>query len=96
MHLNGKLAFVRRHRRAVLEYTLFVSLDREAIIPMAHVNGGDEDVEARLNGARELPATSKTGNIDLPFEERTEAKTADLRRQIALYQSILDRRHFSN
>ena len=51
------------------------------------------DIEARLAEAQEMLEGLQSGNLYIgqPFEGRTEAKIHDLRRQIAEYQSILDK-----
>jgi hypothetical protein len=56
---------------------------------------GDDEIRAKLVEAQEMLEALQSGNlhIDHPFEGRTEAKIYDLRRQIAEYQSILDKRH---
>jgi hypothetical protein len=52
------------------------------------------DIEAKLAEAREFLAALQSGNLHIgaPSEGRTEAKIADLQRQIAEYQAILDKR----
>jgi hypothetical protein len=58
-------------------------------------DSGNEDIEAKLAEAREFLEALEGGKLHIgaPFEDRTEAKMYDLRRQIAMYQSILDKRH---
>jgi hypothetical protein len=53
-----------------------------------------DDIRAKLDEAQEMLDVLQSGNLHIgrPFEGRTEAKIADLRRQIAEYQSILDKR----
>jgi hypothetical protein len=55
--------------------------------------GFREDIETKLAEAREMLEGLQSGvlHIGQPFEGRTDAKIYDLRRQIAEYQSILDR-----
>ena len=52
-----------------------------------------DDIKATLAEAETFLAGLRGGdlNIGLPFEGRTEAKIADLQRQITQYQSILSR-----
>jgi hypothetical protein len=59
------------------------------------VSDSVDDIKAKLAEAEEFLEGLRSGNlyIGLPFEGRTEAKMADLQRQIAMYRSILDRRH---
>jgi len=53
------------------------------------------DIIAELAEAREFLAVLESGSVHIgsPFEGRTEAKIFDLNRQIAMWQSILERRH---
>jgi len=55
----------------------------------------DEDINAKLAEAQEFLKALEGGNLHIgtPHEGRTEAKIYDLKRQIAMYQSILDKRH---
>jgi hypothetical protein len=55
----------------------------------------DEDINAKLVEAREFLEALESGKLHIgaPHEGRTEAKIYDLKRQIAMYQSILDKRH---
>ena len=55
----------------------------------------DEDVNAKLAEARNFLEALEGGKLHIgaPHEGRTEAKIYDLKRQIAIYQSILDKRH---
>jgi hypothetical protein len=55
----------------------------------------DEDLRTRIADAQGFLEALEGGNIHIgtPFEGRTEAKVYDLRRQIAMYQSIIDQRH---
>jgi hypothetical protein len=57
--------------------------------------GSDEDLRTRIADAQGFLEALEGGNIHIgtPFEGRTEAKVYDLRRQIAMYQSIIDQRH---
>ena len=57
--------------------------------------GSDEDLRTRIADAQGFLEALEGGNIHIgtPFEGRTEAKIYDLRRQIAMYQSIIDQRH---
>ncbi len=56
-----------------------------------------DDIETKLAEAKEFRDGLRSGNLHIgaPFEGRTEAKIADLERQIAMYQAILDRRYTS-
>jgi len=53
------------------------------------------EIETKLAEAQEMLEGLQSGHLHVggPFEGRTEAKIHDLRRQIAEYQSILDKRH---
>jgi hypothetical protein len=57
--------------------------------------GSDEDLRIKIADAQGFLEALEGGNIHIgtPFEGRTEAKIYDLRRQIAMYQSIIDQRH---
>jgi hypothetical protein len=57
--------------------------------------GSDEDLRTKIADAQGFLEALEGGNIHIgtPFEGRTEAKIYDLRRQIAMYQSIIDQRH---
>jgi hypothetical protein len=57
--------------------------------------GSDEDLRIKIADAQGFLEALEGGNIHIgtPFEGRTEAKINDLRRQIAMYQSIIDQRH---
>jgi hypothetical protein len=59
---------------------------------MAH--SANDDIEAKLIEAQEMLAALEGGNLHIgrPFEGRTEAKMYDLRRKIAEYQAILDKK----
>jgi hypothetical protein len=52
-----------------------------------------DDIRAKQTEAQKLLQALQTGplHIGAPFEGRTEAKITDLRRQIAEYQSIIDK-----
>lgn len=54
----------------------------------------EDEIEVRMTEAQEMLRGLESGNLHIggPFEGRTEAKMHDLRRQIAEYQAILDRR----
>jgi hypothetical protein len=54
----------------------------------------DEDIRARLAEDEDFLTALQSGNLHIgrPSEGRTEAKIADLRRQIAIWQSILAKR----
>jgi hypothetical protein len=56
--------------------------------------GSDHDIRAKMADAQGFLEALECGNahIGTPFEARTEAKIQDLRRQIAVYQSIIDER----
>ena len=55
----------------------------------------NETIKAKIAEAKDLLVglESVTLHIGGPFEGRTEAKIYDLKRQIPMYQSILDTRH---
>jgi hypothetical protein len=57
--------------------------------------GSDHDIRAKMADAQGFLEALAGGNVHIgtPFEGRTEAKIHDLRRQIAVYQSIIDERH---
>jgi hypothetical protein len=56
--------------------------------------GGDEDIKAKMAEANEFLKALESGNLHIgaPFEGRTDAKIYDLKRQVAMWQSILDKR----
>jgi len=56
-------------------------------------SGGNRDIEAELAEAQEFLRGLESGNLHIgqPFEGRTEAKIADLKRQIATYEAILEK-----
>ena len=56
------------------------------------MNGKDE-IKAKVAQLQEMLEALQNGRlyIGAPFEGRTEVKIADLSRQIAQYQSILDK-----
>ena len=58
------------------------------------IPGSDQEIRAKMAEAQEFLKALESGNLHIgqPLEGRTEAKIADLRRQIAMYQSILDKR----
>jgi transcription elongation GreA/GreB family factor len=53
----------------------------------------DEEIRAQLTEAREILKALEVSNLDLGGERqgRTEARVQELRRQIAMYQSILEK-----
>jgi hypothetical protein len=53
----------------------------------------EEDIEAKIAEAQEFLAALESDDLHIGalFEGRTDAKMHDLRRQIAMYQSILDK-----
>lgn len=55
----------------------------------------DESIKAKIAEAQSFLEALESGNlhVGVPVEGRTEAKIHDLKRQIAMYQSILDKRH---
>ena len=57
----------------------------------------DEDIKARLAEDEDFLTALQSGNIHIghPSEGPTEAKIADLRRQIAIWQSLLVKRRAS-
>jgi hypothetical protein len=56
---------------------------------------GVAEIEEKLAEARAMLEALHSGDLHIgsPHEGRTEAKIYDLSRQIAEYQSILDKRH---
>lgn len=54
-----------------------------------------EEIRATLARLQEMLDALQSGkfHIGAPSEGRTEAKIADLRRQISQYRSILDKQH---
>lgn len=58
-------------------------------------HSGADDIEAKLAEAQEWLRSLEAGNLHIggPFEGRTEAKIFDLKRQIAEYESILEKRN---
>jgi hypothetical protein len=56
--------------------------------------GSDEDIKAKMAEANEFLKALESGNLHIgaPFEGRTEARIFDLKRKIAMWQSILDKR----
>ncbi len=54
-----------------------------------------DEIDATLVKLREMLKALESGDlhIDAPFKGRTEAKVADLRRQIAQYQALLDKQY---
>ena len=57
-------------------------------------SGSDEDITAKIAEANEFLKGLESGDLHIgaPFENRTEAKIYDLKRQIAIWQSVLDKR----
>jgi hypothetical protein len=55
----------------------------------------DEAIKAKIAEAKDFLAGLEGGTLHIgaPFEGRTEARIYDLKRQIGMYQSILDKRH---
>lgn len=55
----------------------------------------DEAIKAKIAEAQNWLEGLEGGTLHIgaPYEGRTEAKIYDLKRQIAIYQSILDKRH---
>ncbi len=62
---------------------------------MGDNSDSDEAIEAKIAEAQNLLEGLEGGTLHIgaPYEGRTEAKIYDLKRQIAMYQSILDKRH---
>lgn len=54
----------------------------------------DDALKAKISETEELLAALESGHVHIgnPFEGRTEAKIYDLKRQIKMYQFILDKR----
>jgi hypothetical protein len=54
----------------------------------------DEDIKARLAEDEDFLTALQNGNLNIgdPSEGRTEAKIADLQRQIAIWRSLLVKR----
>jgi ATP phosphoribosyltransferase len=78
-------------KRAGVHFRDMISGKQEALVDTP-IKGNDE-IRAKLVEAQEMLEAMQSGklHIGLPFEGRTEAKIYDLRRQIAEYQSILDK-----
>jgi hypothetical protein len=57
--------------------------------------GSDHDIRAKMADAQGFLEALEGGNVHIgtPFEGRTKAKIQELRRQIAMYQSVIDERH---
>jgi len=53
-----------------------------------------EEIQAKLEEAQDFLRALESGNLHIgaPHEGRTEAKMHDLKRQIAMYESILEKR----
>jgi hypothetical protein len=60
--------------------------------------GSDHDIRAKMADAQGFLEALEGGNahIGTPFEGRTEAKIQELQRQIAVYQSVIDKRRYTN
>ncbi len=56
--------------------------------------GSDHDIRTKMADAQGFLEALEGGNshIGTPFEGRTEAKIQELRRQIAMYQSVIAER----
>jgi hypothetical protein len=54
----------------------------------------DDEIRAKIADANEFLRVLQSANLHtgVPLENRTEAKIYDLKRQIATWQSILDKR----
>jgi hypothetical protein len=52
-----------------------------------------EDTKEKLAEAQDFLKALEGGNLHIgaPFEERTEAKAQDLRRQITMYRAIIEK-----
>jgi hypothetical protein len=57
--------------------------------------GSEHFIRAKMADAQGFLEALEGGNVHIgtPFGARTEAKIQELRRQIAMYQSLLDERH---
>ncbi len=55
----------------------------------------DDAIKAKMDENDDFIRTLESGNVHLgaPFEGRAEAKIHDLKRQNAIWQLILDKRH---
>jgi hypothetical protein len=55
----------------------------------------DEAIKAKITEAQDFLAGLEGGTLHIgaPYEGRTEARIYDLKLKIAMYQSILDKRH---
>ncbi|MGA9949669.1 MAG: hypothetical protein WBQ24_15575 [Xanthobacteraceae bacterium] len=53
--------------------------------------GSDHDIRTKMADAQGFLEALEAGNVHIgtPFEGRTEAKIQELRRQIAMYQSLI-------
>jgi hypothetical protein len=54
----------------------------------------DDEIRAKIADANEFLRALESANlhIGVPLENRTEAKIYDLKRHVAMWQSILDKR----
>lgn len=61
----------------------------------ADVGDGDEAIKGKIAEAKEWLEGLESGKLHIgaPFEGRTEARVFALKRDIAMWQSILDRRN---
>jgi hypothetical protein len=64
------------------------------MVAMVDDPGSDDEMRAKMADAQGFLEALEGGNahVGTPFEGRTEAKILELRRQIAMYQSVIDER----
>ena len=57
--------------------------------------GSEHDIRAKMADAQGFLEALEGGNVRIgnSFQGRTEAKIQELRRQIAMYRSVIDERH---
>jgi hypothetical protein len=62
---------------------------------MDATSDSDDDIRAKIAANDDFIAALECGNLHIgaPFEGRTETKIFDLKRQNAMWQSILDKRN---
>jgi hypothetical protein len=62
--------------------------------PIVDNHDSDDEIRAKIADANEFLRALQSANLHtgVPLENRTEAKIFDLKRQVALWQSILDKR----
>ena len=70
---------------------------RAGMLDRVDDQGSDHDIRAKIADAQGFLEALEDGNVHIgtPFAARTDAKIQNLRRQIAMYQSIIEERHAS-